>query len=457
MSQFILTRLFTLMAGPAHGDFSQGNKVPLFLVFMAFMVSVQSQELMTWNQIAKAVLLQSPSFARARAEQHTAEAMLRIQKGEYYPELNLGISATQTEQGPREVYLGAESILQPGQALGYHSAGVDLSYTLFDWGNRSRKKKALLKVQAGKREALVVVKRRVLEDAFNAYTGMLTSGELVELLEEERQLLERRLDLTGKLVDRGIQPAVDIYRVRLELRNLRVEILREKAFLESSRGYLAVMMGLDFTHTFQLAGFEMPEDSLVLSPVNTNGQPLIKELMANLQAARLEAQIAWWQNIPTLNLNTYYQRSNQRFKEVYGNLGQNWNTGISLSLYVPLLDKGVRRSRMENRALVERIAATDLHTEQQRIGQRIHEVEAQLKSHWSVYDLVQRNLEDYETILTFEQEAYEAGRRDFTGYMQAWQSYSSARRSVLTAKQDLLVTFFQYELLMGRWDGIGDF
>jgi len=124
---------------------------------------------------------------------------------------------------------------------------------------------------------------------------------------------------------------------------------------------------------------------------------------------------------------------------------------------VPLLDKGVRRSRMENRALVERIAATDLHTEQQRIGQRIHEVEAQLKSHWSVYDLVQRNLEDYETILTFEQEAYEAGRRDFTGYMQAWQFYSSARRSVLTAKQDLLVTFFQYELLMGRWDGIGDF
>ncbi|PJA54261.1 MAG: hypothetical protein CO167_04835, partial [Candidatus Marinimicrobia bacterium CG_4_9_14_3_um_filter_48_9] len=101
MSQFILTRLFTLMAGPAHGDFSQGNKVPLFLVFMAFMVSVQSQELLTWNQIAKAVLLQSPSFARARAEQHTAEAMLRIQKGEYYPELNLGISATQTEQGPR--------------------------------------------------------------------------------------------------------------------------------------------------------------------------------------------------------------------------------------------------------------------------------------------------------------------------------------------------------------------
>ncbi|MCF7804672.1 MAG: TolC family protein [Candidatus Marinimicrobia bacterium] len=430
--------------------------VPMALLVPITMLN--AQDTLTWNMIASAVVEHSPDIAKARAELQTAGTMQQLHIGDYLPEISFALSTSQNQQGPREVYLGAQSFRQEGQTFGYHSAGVSMSYTVFDWGNRHRTSEILDSRYKARRSSLVKIQRQVLEQAFTGFTDLLEQKEILEISREELRYLRRQRDFIKGLTDEGLQPAIDLRRIQVEIRNKETEISRQAGRYKQSRFTLMNIMGRELAGSTVFIPPAVPGDSTIGAQTDfdavVNTHPATQELTAGLQTAKLERKKARWQMFPGLNLNTQYQRGNRRLEEVYGNFARNWNTSVSLQVSFPLYNQSAQLIEIERRTSQIRTISEDLRKQRQDAYRQVFEICNLYETQFRNYTRRRRNIADYKAIHAYERRNYRAGITAFRDYLNAVQSYLNARRSAVTAKYQLTKTAFRYELLTGKWDEV---
>ena len=414
------------------------------------------QDTLRWTVVARQVLKNTPAVEKARAEKQSAAAMEKLHIGAYLPDLSLAFSSFRNEQGPREVFLGAQPFEQSGEAYSYHSAGLNFSYDLFDWGNRHRKSQSLDDQYHSKQWALVQAERDALQEAFSTYCDLLGAKESLQLVNEEQTMLQRQHTLVSRLAERGLQPSVDLRRVEVEQRDLQSEIYQQQGNLEGYRQTLASMMSGDIPKSIYFAPVSIPEDSIAFEKEKVaaiiGSHPDIRARMAALHSAQAEVRIIHWEQFPDLTLGATYQRGNTRFAEVYGSLPQNWNTVLSLQLSLPLFDHNNRRTEQERQRLQVQTVSADLRNRRRQLRLQFQKLLDDYNVQIHNYHLQQQNVADYRVIYQYEQQAYQAGSGEYRDYLAALRSYLTTRQTAVQTKYQLAKTHFQIELFLGRWD-----
>jgi|GEM_PF-5170889 len=414
------------------------------------------QDTLRWSQVADRVLSQTPAVRKARAELQFAKTLEHLQFGAYLPALSLGFSSSRNEQGPRQVYLGAEPFEQSGQSYFYHSTGLNLSYVLFDWGNRHRKSRAFEEQSHSKQWALVQAQREALQEAFSTYCDLLAAQEALQLIEEEQTMLERQHTLVSRLANRGLQPSVDLKRVEVEQRNLQAEIYRQRGEMKNNRQTLSSSMDINVSGTAHFAPVKVPKDSMLygdksITAIAENAPGIRKQKMI-VHSAQTEARIIHWEQFPQLSLAASYQRGNERFPEVYGSLPQNWNTVLSMQLSFSLFNRNTERIQQEKQSLQVSTASWDLKNQRRQLRLQFQKLLDDYNVQVHQYHLQQQNVHDYEVIYKYEQEAYQAGSNEYRDYLSALRAYVTARQNAIKIKYQMTKTHFRIELFTGRWD-----
>lgn len=417
---------------------------------------IYGQDTLRWSQVALRVLSHTPAVQKARANLQSAETLKSLHFGAYLPSLSLGISSSRNEQGPRQVYLGAEPFEQSSQSYFYYSTGLNFSYNLFDWGNRYRKSQSLEEQSHSKKWALVQAKRKALKEAFFTYCDMLAAQESLQLTREEQLMLERQQKLVSRLAERGLQPSVDLRRVQVEQRNLQAEIIRKRSDLQSNRQALSSMMNANLPETVLFSPLKVPTDSILYGDKKVatiiENVPGIRKQQAMLNSAQTEAQIIRWGQFPRLNLVASYQRGNERFTEVYGSLSQNWNTVLSMQFSFSLFNRNTERIQQEKQAIQVKNASWDLKDQRRQLRLQFQKLLDDYNVQVRQYHLQQKNVGDYKVIYKYEQEAYQTGSSEYRDYLPALRTYLAARQNAIEIKYQLVKTHFRIELFTGRWD-----
>lgn len=211
--------------------------------------------------------------------------------------------------------------------------GLSASTLLYDFGQAQSKwqaSQALAEAQEGNERTAQVQAAASVRTAFFAAR---TSKVLVNVAAENLANQTRHFKQIQGFVTVGTRPAIDLAQVRTANANARVQLINAENTYATAKAQLNAAMGLEGAAEFEV-GTELPA-------VVPGEESSTKELLAEALAARSEfvslaaqqrAQVLTLQAAeagmrPAISASTALTDAGAQF----GNLGWNWNAGVSLT------------------------------------------------------------------------------------------------------------------------------
>jgi outer membrane protein TolC len=232
--------------------------------------------------------------------------------------------------------------------------------------------------QALARAKAEVARRGLAPTVIKAYYGLLIAQRKYSTAQQALDQAQRALTISQDLERGGEVAHSDVVKSQLQL-NAQQQALRESRLaMETSRLDLAVLLYSDLNQNFAVV------DDLDLSPplppideVRTLAErenPTLRVAMETLRGANLDISIARQAYLPTLSMdfvegieaNAFALHSRQAAFPGDGSL-PNLGYFATLSLNIPILDWGVRKSKVQQAQLKQQQANVELSAAQRQL------------------------------------------------------------------------------------------
>ncbi len=223
-----------------------------------------------------------------------------------------------------------------------------------------------------------VARRGLAPTVIRAYYGLLIAQRKYSTAQQALDQAQRALTI-GQDLERGGEVAhSDVIKSQLQLNTQQQAIRESRLVMETSRLDLAVLLYPDFNENFAVV------DDLDLSPalppldeVRTLAErenPGLRVAMEALRGANIDISIARQAYLPTLSMdfvegieaNAFALHSRQAAFPEDGSL-PNLGYFVTLSLNIPILDWGVRKSKVQQAQLKQQQANVELSAAQRQL------------------------------------------------------------------------------------------
>ena len=335
------------------------------------------------------------------------------------------------------------------------SAGVDVSYPLFNGGSVSSQiKAAKTRVEAG-RATLRAVEGDVFTEAVSAYMDVIRDRAIVELNKNQVDVLGTNLQAT---------------RDRFEIGDLtRTDVAQSEARLELARSNLA-------TAGSRLAGSEEnyrrvighSPDNLAppppLPPLPTSPEEAVRIALASnpdliainqqSKAAGLDVNVARASRLPTIDAigsgryTDYLGTEEKQFGPFAA--GSSTSTGVGVQARVPLYQGGLPAAR------IRQAQAIESQVLEQAVGTE-RSVVANTRSAFAAYMAAKDAIQSNQTAVSANELALEGARAEQTvgtrtvlDVLNAEQELLNSQVALVTARRDAYVAGFQLLNAMGQ-------
>ncbi|MFQ6614494.1 MAG: TolC family protein [Fidelibacterota bacterium] len=392
------------------------------------------------------------SYERFDLELQTDEINARRRQltADYLPSIASSLISTQSEQGPRDVFVGSIPFRQPATSYAYHSASLNLSQPIFDWGNTVRKRKKL-QLEAGALKMDYLQKaRRVADQAITIYFQLSEATEIHSLLRQELSDARRQQTHLNNLVEQGIKPVEDQLRNKIIINDILSRISSETARIAGLRAKLFFLMNTseDTAVRLTVPNYENPDLVSGASLPSPEAVYLTRKIRMN----ETELSILHWDRLPDVTFNAGYSRGNEMFKSLYTNFHQDWNTYFALNVSIPLFNTRQQRLRETRKRIEIQRLSRKLSDEQKDHVQEIARLKDQIRAVQKQFELQKESLKYYESIYAHELERYNTGLIEFQRLKTARSDVLQSRISLIKLKHQWLEKQEKLRLNSGEWD-----
>jgi outer membrane protein TolC len=257
------------------------------------------------------------------------------------PEMMGGAGAAQSSE-PTEIEMGFEDT---------YKAGLSLQQPIFTWGKiYNNYKQAMLGLEATRKELEAVKEQSILDVTISFYRILLTQ-ELAKVAEMAVDQVQAHVKTAQDLVDAGMATNFDLLRARVQLANIRSQLIRAQNGLELSKNSFKNTIGMDLDAQISVEGelvyqpFELYMDKLIESAMEN--RPEIKQLRFQEQAGKKFVNIAKAGNKPNITFISDYSWESNADKpgDVFD--GDEWKNvwNVTLALQIPIFDGLATRAR----------------------------------------------------------------------------------------------------------------
>jgi outer membrane protein len=390
----------------------------------------------------------NPTLTAQREALKATDASVAIARAAGRPQISgtVGLNRDLTRSG----------ILDTGAKGPTLSAGVDLSYPLFNGGAvKNSVNAAKTRVEAG-RATLRAVEGDVFVQAVSAYMDVIRDRAIVELNANNVKVLETNLEAT---------------RDRFQIGDLtRTDVAQSEARLQLGRSQLAVAQGQETSSeaTYRqvvghapgtlappppLPPFPATADQAVQIALANN--PDLLAISRQAIAAGYDVRVARAGRLPTLSgvlSGTYVNSLNGAGKDIFGNSNPDTGTQttIGLSARVPVFQGGLPAAR------TRQAQALEGQTLEQVVGTE-RAVVATTRSAFAVYDASQKAIQSNTVAVQANELALEGARaeqsvgtRTVLDVLNAEQELLNSQVALVSAKRDAYVAGFQLLNAMGQ-------
>lgn len=380
------------------------------------------------------------------------EAQKRQFMMDYLPSVSYSLNSSQSQQGPREVFVGSVPISQPATDYEYHSTSLNLSKQIFDWGNSFRKKKSLSLKENLTKTDYKYQTRLLIEQIIPFYFQLSEAIEIHEILKQELSDAQKQKTYLDELVNRGVKPPTDQIRLDVSVNELLSKINSQKMTILQLQAEMAFQMDepLDTTLT-PVSATPAFEENNINNKTNSVYWRL-DYLTKQIQLNETELSILKWDRLPDLYFSAGYSRGNTLFESLYTDFENDWNMNYSLSLSFPLFQNDKHHlQETQKRIQIQRLKR-QLIDEKKKIDKHKTLLQQQIQSDQQHIKLKEENIRYYESIYTHELERYNSGLIEFQILKDTRNSLMQNKQSLIAIKHKLMINQEKLKLQMGERD-----
>jgi outer membrane protein len=335
------------------------------------------------------------------------------------------------------------------------SAGVDLSYPLFNGGGiKNSIRAAKTRVEAG-RATLRAVEGDVFTEAVSAYMDVIRDRAITELNENQVRVLDTNLQATKDRFEIGDLTRTDVAqseaRLSLARANLETAGARQAASEENYRRVTGNQPG-DLAPPPPLPPLPTtPEQAVQIALVNN---PDVIAIQRQAEAAGMDVRVARSDRLPTVSAigsgryTDYLGTADDQFGPNAAN--STTATGVGVQANIPLYQGGLPAARIRQAQAIEG------QVMEQVVGtQRL--VVSNTRSAFAAYEAAQSAIKSNEVAVKANELALEGahaerevGTRTVLDVLNAEQELLNAQVALVTAKHDAYVAGFQLLNAMGQ-------
>lgn len=385
----------------------------------------------------------NPTIMAQREGLRGTDANVAIARAAGRPQVNatVGLNRDLTQSG---------SLRRLGKGP-YVSAGVDLSYSIFNGGSvRNNIEAARVRVEAG-RATLRAVEGDIFTEAVAAYMDVIRDRAIVELNQNNVRVLTTNLEAT---------------RDRFEIGDLtRTDVAQSEARLQLGRSNLATAQGrlLASEESYRRVVGERPEELAPpppLPPLPTTPEQAVRIALVNnpdliainreALAAGYDVRVARASRLPTVSTTA----SGDYVNTIAGEVGEGPRSGtattVGVNTRIPLYQGGLPSARIRQAQAFE--------------GQRLEQlvgteraVIAATRSAFAEYQAAQSAIQSNTVAVEANELALEGARaersvgtRTVLDVLNAEQELLNAQVALVTAKRDAYVAGFRLLNAMGQ-------
>lgn len=372
------------------------------------------------------------SLSASEARLKAAEASLDASQASIFPSLNFNL-------GRQENTVKGTSI--QGQATNnrglFTSSSFVASYEIDLWSRvRNSAQASQFQLQATGYE-LEAARISVAGQLASTWSQWVAADQTVQLLEKELSNFQTNLQLVELRFRQGTAVASDVLQQRQLVESARGNL----ALAESNREVLlTTLAGLagQPPNTLSLSTETLPE----LSPVPATGfpssllnrRPDVQQAWALVQASDRSVAAALANRFPQLSLRASFSDQTRSSDFLF----DNWVRNLSLNMVAPLFDGGARSAEVERqRALLEQAIAQYQQAALNALADVDNALIQESKQREAVQS-TQKQLELAEVSLDRLFAGYRNGSVNYLSILNAQQSTSQLRRSLINSQQQLV-------------------
>lgn len=420
----------------------------------------------TLNALIDSALVSNLDLVEAVARVELARARSGIAWAELFPQVQANTDASTTNQPANTGIGGAFRDLtndstQTGPRLdrfdfSTYSASLGFSWELDFWGRARNDGRAAAADLMASRAELHAARLGVLSETISTYFQIVNLRNRVELTRETVGLLEEREALTVTRYDRGLIGSMELYQLRLELRNAQASLPQAEAQLADVEGRMSVLVGKYAGRIDDLLRGEL-NPSPVLEPIDVGlpaelllQRPDVRAAAERLEAARFRVGARKAQLLPRLSLSGSVGRQSSDVGGLFD--AAQWFTNLLGGLTAPVFQGGRLRNNVKAaEAQYVQFAAAFGRT----VLTAVYETETSLKRYdmeRKRYALLISQREEAQASADLQARRYAAGVAGYLDYLDALRTLLDVRLNLSAASTELaLARLAVHRALGGGW------
>ncbi len=301
---------------------------------------------LTLDEAVRVALANNREILVAMEKIKEARQRVREAKAGYLPTVDLSGTYTRLSEVP-SMSIPDYGSIEVGKADNYMSK-LTFSQPLYTSGSLNYANKGASLYYQKSEEDLRNVQSKVTLEVKKAFYTYLLAEENVEVTEAALDQSRRHLAIVEGLFKVGVVSKFDLLRTRVEVANLKPDLIQARNNLRLSRESLANLLSLSST-SLKLEG-ELSFEPLKISLEVAIARALkersdLKNLKLQKEMSEVAVKLTEVQNRPRLALIGNYQYQNPSGGE--DEWGEDWNLNLVLS--IPLFDGWANRARVAQR------------------------------------------------------------------------------------------------------------
>jgi NodT family efflux transporter outer membrane factor (OMF) lipoprotein len=282
------------------------------------------------DRLIKAAVAQNANLQAAQARLRQSQELLRAGYGTFFPQIDLGFSATREKFSPAEF-----GSVQPGNTFNLYTPKATVSYLLDVFGGQRRQVESLAAQAAYQRYTAQATYLTLLGNVINAavaqaaYQAEITATEQIIAFEKEQ------LRLTETQYRAGTVPYANVVSIQAQLAATEATLPPLKQNLSKSQHLLTVLVGRTPAEwappKLKLADLTLPARLPVTLPsALVRQRPDILAAEATLHAASANIGVATANLFPNFTLTGTYGQNLTDLAQLFGATGNFWSVGAAV-------------------------------------------------------------------------------------------------------------------------------
>ncbi len=417
-----------------------------------FLFSSPFAQALTLDGYIKKVLAADISLKEARLQENEIAAQKKQLVAERLPSFSYLITGSQSQQGPRDVFVGSVPVAQPATSYEYYSTSLGLSHQLFDYGNSFRRKKSLNYNRDALKSDYKVKARALINNATAVFLDLMAAEENLRLYKEEIIDMRRLKAHLDDLVQKGVKPPVDKIRLEVTLNEIDSNIRSQNNKINRLRSEISYFMHSEVNQELALVIDE--NHTVEKLPKFSQMVPALNYLSDQIKINETELTMLRWDRFPDIYISSGYSRGNTFASALYRDFDKDWNMYVSLNVSLPIFQNRKHALKETRKQIQINRLKEEFAEKRRKVNKEVGLLTAEIQLNGEQISLQKKNVDNLRLIYAHELERYNTGLIEYRTIKEARNAWIQSRQKLVSLKIAYRENREKLRVMAGGWDRI---